>query len=171
MWYQKSRRYFLPSVLPNLSLKFTIWLTAFPLSFIWIRLEVSVCPVYIAAVKSMTKTSLESREFIWLIHPGSLSITEGNQGGNSSRAGSWKQELKERPWRNAAPWLASPGSFSLFFHTSQDYLPRCGSVPRDMGPPTSIINQENAPMVLSTSQSGRDIFSSEIISFPDESSL
>ena len=28
---------------------------------------------------------------------------------NSSRAGTWRQELMQRPWRVAAHWLASPG--------------------------------------------------------------
>ena len=29
-------------------------------------------------------------------------IIEGSQGRNSSRAGTWRQELMQRPWRGAA---------------------------------------------------------------------
>ena len=38
----------------------------------------------------------------------SLFITKGSQGRNSSRAGTWRQELMQRPWRGAAYWLAQP---------------------------------------------------------------
>ena len=32
----------------------------------------------------------------------SLIITEGSQGRNSHRAGTWRQELIQKPWRGAA---------------------------------------------------------------------
>ena len=32
---------------------------------------------------------------------------------NSSRAGTWRQELMQRPWKSAAYWLAHHGSLSL----------------------------------------------------------
>jgi hypothetical protein len=35
-----------------------------------------------------------------------------------------KQELMQKPWRNAAYWLASPGFLSLLSYRSQDYQPR-----------------------------------------------
>jgi hypothetical protein len=38
----------------------------------------------------------------------SPSITEGSQGRSSHRAGTWRQELMQRPWRGAAYWLAQP---------------------------------------------------------------
>jgi hypothetical protein len=34
-----------------------------------------------------------------------LFIIEGNQGKNLNRAGTWKQELMQRPWRSSAFWL------------------------------------------------------------------
>jgi hypothetical protein len=37
-----------------------------------------------------------------------LFITEGSQDRNSNRAGTWRQELMQRPWRGAAHWLAQP---------------------------------------------------------------
>ena len=47
-------------------------------------------------------------------------ITEGSQGRNSHRAGFWRQELTQRPWRNIPYWLASHGLLSLLSHTTQD---------------------------------------------------
>jgi hypothetical protein len=35
-----------------------------------------------------------------------LFITEGSQDRNSNRAGTWRQELMERLWKDAAYWLA-----------------------------------------------------------------
>jgi hypothetical protein len=34
-----------------------------------------------------------------------LFITKGSQDLNSHRAGTWRQELMQRPWRGAAYWL------------------------------------------------------------------
>jgi hypothetical protein len=39
----------------------------------------------------------------------SLFITKGRQDRNSNRAGTWRQELMQTPWRDAAYWLASRG--------------------------------------------------------------
>jgi hypothetical protein len=35
-----------------------------------------------------------------------LFITKGSQDWNSHRAGAWRQELMQRPWRDAPYWLA-----------------------------------------------------------------
>ena len=35
-------------------------------------------------------------------------VIEGSQDRNSSRAGTWRQELVQRPWRTAAYQLAQP---------------------------------------------------------------
>jgi hypothetical protein len=53
-----------------------------------------------------------------------LFITKGSQDWNSHRAGTWRQELMQRPWRGAAYWLASPGLLSLLSYRTQDYQPR-----------------------------------------------
>ena len=42
-----------------------------------------------------------------------LFIIEGNQGGDSSQVGTWRQELVQRPWRDAAYWLVPHGLLSL----------------------------------------------------------
>jgi hypothetical protein len=38
-----------------------------------------------------------------------------------------KQELMQRPWRDAAYWLASTGLLSLLFYRTQDYQPEDGT--------------------------------------------
>jgi hypothetical protein len=43
-----------------------------------------------------------------------LFLTKGSQDRNSHRAVTWSQELMQRPWRDAACWLASPVLLSLF---------------------------------------------------------
>jgi hypothetical protein len=37
-----------------------------------------------------------------------------------------KQELMQRPWRDATNWLASPGLLSLLSYRTQDFLPHNG---------------------------------------------
>jgi hypothetical protein len=56
-----------------------------------------------------------------------LFITKVSQDRNSYRAGSWRQELLQRPWRDAAYWLASLGLLSLLSYRSQYYQPRDGT--------------------------------------------
>jgi hypothetical protein len=43
-----------------------------------------------------------------------LFITKASQDWNSHKAGTWRQELMQRPWRSAAYWIASPHLLSLF---------------------------------------------------------
>ena len=63
-----------------------------------------------------------------------LLITKGSQAWNSPRAGTWRQELIQTPWRGAAYWIAPPGMFSLLSYRTQDYQPRDGTTHK--GPPT-----------------------------------
>ena len=42
-----------------------------------------------------------------------LFITKGSPDRNSHRAGTWRQELMQRPWRDVTYWLASLGLLSL----------------------------------------------------------
>lgn len=47
--------------------------------------------------------------------------------------------------RTSAQSLASGGFLSLLFYTTQNHLPSHYDSQSGLGPPTSIINQENAP--------------------------
>ena len=38
-----------------------------------------------------------------------------------TQEGTWRQELKQRPWRSAAYWLAPPGLLSLLSYTPWDH--------------------------------------------------
>jgi hypothetical protein len=69
----------------------------------------------------------------------SLFITKGDQDRNS-RAGTWRQELMRRPWREATYWIAFHGSISLHScsYRTQDSSP--GMAPPTMG----WVLQENA---------------------------
>lgn len=55
-----------------------------------------------------------------------------------------RQELQQRPWRNATCWLAPPAFFFFFFFCStQDHHPRDDTLIMSWALP--VINQENAP--------------------------
>jgi hypothetical protein len=41
-------------------------------------------------------------------------ITERSQDRNSSRPGTWRRELMQKPWKGAAYWLASMASSACF---------------------------------------------------------
>lgn len=43
------------------------------------------------------------------------------------KAGTWAQELIQRPWKNATYWLGLHGLFSLFSYTTQDHPPMGGT--------------------------------------------
>jgi hypothetical protein len=41
--------------------------------------------------------------------------SEGSQNRDSNRAGTWRQELMQRPWRDAAYWLVPQGFVQAAF--------------------------------------------------------
>ena len=51
------------------------------------------------------------------------------------RAGTWRQELMQKPWRGAAYWLALHGLLSLLSYRTQDHQPRDGPTHNGLGPP------------------------------------
>jgi hypothetical protein len=70
-----------------------------------------------------------------------LFITKGSQGRNSHRAGTWRQELMQRPWRDVLYWLASPGLLSLLSYRTQDHQPRDGTTHNGPSHPRSLIEK------------------------------
>lgn len=72
-------------------------------------------------------------QFIWLVL--SLFIIEGSQDRNSNRAGTWRQELMQRPWSSAAHWLAPCGLVRLFSYRKQDHQTRDSTTHNELDPP------------------------------------
>lgn len=56
-----------------------------------------------------------------------------------TKAGTWRQTLKQKPWRNAACWLDRHDFLSLS-DTIRELLSRVGTTHGWLGPPTSIIH-------------------------------
>jgi hypothetical protein len=55
-------------------------------------------------VNTKTKSNLRRK---WFVSPYSLpSMIMGRKLRNTSKPGTWNQELKQKPWRNLAYWLA-----------------------------------------------------------------
>jgi hypothetical protein len=103
--------------------------------------------VSVVVLNSMTRSKLGSKGFARFTQ----SITAPHQSRNSSRAGTWRQELKHRPKKSAASWLALHDYFSLpcvCIYCIHVYIPELSA---QSGPPTSTINQENALTYLPTS--------------------
>jgi hypothetical protein len=60
-----------------------------------------------------------------------------------TEAGAWRQKLMLRPLREAAFCLAPHGLLSLLSYITQNHLLRGGATHNGLGPPLSMINQEN----------------------------
>jgi hypothetical protein len=60
-------------------------------------------------------------------------IIKSSEGNNLSRVGTWRQELMQRPWRDAAYWLAPHGFLSLLSYGAQDHQPRNGPTHDGLG--------------------------------------
>jgi hypothetical protein len=67
-------------------------------------------------------------------------IIQSNEGRNSVRAGTWRQELMQRPGRDAAYWLAPHGLLSLLSYRTQVHQLRHDPTHNRLGPPPSITN-------------------------------
>jgi hypothetical protein len=83
--------------------------------------------VCIPAQNIMTKKQVGEERVYSAYTSTSLFITRGSQDWNSHGAGTWRQELMQRPWRDVTYWLASPGFLSLLSYRTQDYHPRDGT--------------------------------------------
>jgi hypothetical protein len=69
-----------------------------------------------------------------------LFIIEGSRGRNTSSCRTWRQELTQKAWRDAAYWLAPHGLLSLISYRSQDHQARVGPTHSRPGPSLLIIN-------------------------------
>jgi hypothetical protein len=62
----------------------------------------------------MTKSNLGRKGFIFFHGSIEQFNIKSSEGRNSNRAGTWRQELMQKPWRGAAYYLAPRSLFSLF---------------------------------------------------------
>lgn len=79
------------------------------------------------------------KERIYFILHVWITIHHEEKSGQELKAETQRQELKQRPWRSAAPWLPPRGLLGLLSYIIQDHGPR---VALDL--PTSTTHQENA---------------------------
>ena len=108
--------------------------------------EVIICPtpctnfcprsISIALINTITKINLGKR--VYTYSPQSQSIMEEVRA--RTQAGTWRQALKQRPWRSAVYWLALHGLLGLLSYRTQDHLPRAGLTHYVLSPPTLITN-------------------------------
>ena len=77
---------------------------------------------------------------------------------NRNRAGTWRQELMQWPWRSAAYWLAPHGLLSLLSDRTQDHLPRVCPTHNGRGPPPISHDYKSCPTGLFTAWSYGGVF-------------
>ena len=77
-----------------------------------------------AVIKHYDQKQLEEQKVYFILWLNSLSSRE-------VRAGPWRQELMQRPWRDAAYWPAPPGL--LIFHSYRTRTISPGVAPPTMG--------------------------------------
>jgi hypothetical protein len=83
-------------------------------------------------MKTETEHNLVGRRVIWLTFP--CYILSLRKVRARSQAGTWRQELRQQPWRDAAYWLALPGLFCLLCNIPQDHLLKGGTTHIGLGP-------------------------------------
>jgi hypothetical protein len=67
-------------------------------------------------------------------------IIKRSEGGNSCRAGTRRQELRQRPWRGATDWLIHHSLLNMFSYRTLYHQPRGGSIHNGLGLSPLIIN-------------------------------
>ena len=87
----------------------------FPVAHISEKMTPVIVKVTIALIKHHQQKQLVEERIYLAYASTSLFITEGNQDRNSNRAGTWRQELKQRPQRGAAYWLLCMACSVYFF--------------------------------------------------------
>ena len=99
--------------------------------------------VSIAVMKHRGQKQLGRKQLTWDAYPDSQSI-EGHQGRNSKWAGTWRQELMQEPWRDAAYCLVPHDLLSLLSYRTQNQQPRDGTTHHGLGLSPLITNFKNA---------------------------
>lgn len=90
--------------------------------------------IFVAVMKHSWKTTWEEMN-LFLIREYSPLLME-------VRAGTWRQELKQRPWKSVTYWIAFYDLLIYLFYTSQAHMPKYGTASSGLRPPTSTISQK-----------------------------
>jgi hypothetical protein len=107
----------------------------------WKHLFIIVCVlvwVSIALVKHNSPKQFGVERLYFSVQFKAQYIIKGIQGQNSSREGTWREELMQRPWRTAINWLAPYGFLSLLSHSTQHHQTRGGITHSELGHPRSV---------------------------------
>lgn len=100
----------------------------------------SVLSVLYASGKTLTKSNLRKKGFIWLMHPDHSLVPVGSQAGQEPGSRNVEAEIiKEHAY-----WLAHTITFICLFYTAQAHLPKDGTILRGLGPIPTINNKDNA---------------------------
>lgn len=85
----------------------------------------------------VTKSPWRRKGFIWLSDPCHVHVTSTSRPITEGRT---EAEIAQEHW-----WLAWPPWLTLLSYTTQDHLTRNSTPHNRLGPPPSVIKQENAP--------------------------
>lgn len=112
---------------------------------------------FTAKTNLMTKNNLGNQEVLLGLQtpPHSPTLREIR---SWNQAGTWRQELKQRPQRNDDYWFAQ-----LLSYRPQDKLPKVGTNHRELGPLSSINIQENVPKTYLQAILTETFFSIEVL--------
>lgn len=122
-----------------------------PLSWNFVLVRVSI-----ALRNTTTKSNLGKEE-------GNLSILklivhQQWKSGQKLEAGIWKEELKQKIWRNATCWLPPHSMVNLLLYTTQDHVTRCNNTHSGQGPSTRTFYQDNTLQTCLQANIWRQLF-------------
>lgn len=86
-----------------------------------------------AMMKYHDQSNLGKERVYFTHHSTEQLIIKSNEGRNSRRAGTWRQQLTQKPLRGAGGWLAPHSLLSLLSHRTQDNQLMDGTAHNGMG--------------------------------------
>lgn len=116
------------------------------------------CPslVFLAVMKTRSKSILGRKEFIWLTHPNYSLLLREVKTAVQGRNWSWGQG------RMLLNGLLSMACSAYFSYRIQNHLPKGGTARSGLGPPTTVSNQKRSLTGLPTGHHDGNIFSLEL---------
>jgi hypothetical protein len=87
------------------------------------------------SISVMTKKQVGEERFYLAYNSTFLFIIRGNQDRNSLRAGTWRQELMQKPWRDATYGLAPYDLHNLLSYRTYNHQTRDSITHNGLSPP------------------------------------